>query len=74
MIFFSNNWKNIDFFFVPGIILGIQNQFFDIEHSNFYEFYNFVFDLKIDVLIEKSISRFKKTWTNIEKHEKTGEN
>ena len=41
-------------------ILGIQNQFFDIESSKFYEIsQKNVFDRKNNLLIENSISLFK---------------
>ena len=51
-------------------MLGIQNQFFDIENSKFYVFLQKKIDLEIDFLIEKSISGLKKNRKNLEKHGK----
>ena len=49
-----------------GDVLGIENQFFDIEKSNIYEFCIF-FDLKISFFSWKINFSIKKTLKNIKK-------
>ena len=63
---------------VPGIILNHFSYRKSIfRYPKLKDLRNFTktnIDLKIDFLIEKSISRFKKNGKNIEKHKKTREN
>ena len=57
--------KKSKYYFVPGIILDHfrhPKSIFGIENLKIYEnLQENVFDLKINFLIKKSISRFKKT-------------